>query len=287
MALSGSSAHPGHEQRAVHRPAKCLWSLQPHAGNHRGRLIISVRHRTGQPLAAGTAPVAASHLRVGPLSSRNNPGGVFAARSGGARTIEDSSGGLVWPTTEVPGTKVAQLEYQSRRWPHPRRLVLIRHREREDEGRVDRRLLDVPGYRFQALVTSLSASTHPPLAVRYYHGQADCENVIKELQSGFAWPALCPEKFRASEAALSLATLTYNLTVLFQRHLGWQQKVTIHSLRFWRFITTGGASRPQGKTTIKLAVPKQKRNWWHRLWKKILSPFANGNAVENQPAFTS
>ena len=36
------------------------------------------------------------------------------------------------------------------------------------------------------------------------------------------------------EAALSLATLTYNLTVLFQRHLGWQTKVTVHSLRFWR-----------------------------------------------------
>lgn len=197
-------------------------------------------------------------------------------------------GDLPWTATEVPGTEVAQLEYQSMNWPHPRRLVLIRHRVREDNRRGGKCLLDVPGYHFQALVTSLPAATHPPLAVwRYYNGRADCENVIKELQSGFALPTLCLEKFWATEAALSLATLTYNLTVLFQRHLGWQQKVTIHSLRFWLFVTAGVLSYAQGKSTIKLAVPHRERAWWRRLWEKILSPFPNCNAVENRPAFTS
>lgn len=100
-------------------------------------------------------------------------------------------------------------------------------------------LFDVPGYRFQALVTSLPTS-QPPLAVwRYYNGRADCENVIKELRKGFALPTLCLRSFWATEAALSLATLTYNLSVLFQRHLGWQKKVTIHTLRFWLFVTAG------------------------------------------------
>jgi len=46
---------------------------------------------------------------------------------------------------------------------------------------------------------------------------------------------------------LSLATLTYNLTVLFQRHLGWQQKVTIHSLRFWLFMTAESSVIRPGK----------------------------------------
>jgi len=40
-----------------------------------------------------------------------------------------------------------------------------------------------------------------------------------------------------------------------------------------------------GKTTIKLAVPPRERDWWSRLWEKILSPFPNCNAVENRPAF--
>jgi len=197
-------------------------------------------------------------------------------------------GDLTWAPTEVPGTEVAELEYQAMSWPQARRLVLIRHRVREDETRGGKRLLDVPGYRFQALVTSLPAASHPPLVVwRYYNGRADCENVIKELREGFALPTLCLEKFWATEAALSLAALTYNLTVLFQRHLGWQQKVTIHSLRFWLFVTAGVLSHPAGQTTVKLAVPQRERGWWRRLWEKILSPLPNCNAVGNRPVFSS
>ena len=196
-------------------------------------------------------------------------------------------GDLIGTATAGPGTDVAELDYQALSWPHPRRLVLIRHRVREEESRGGKRLLDVPGYRFQALVTSLPAANHPPLAGwRDYNGRAACENVIRELREGFALPTLCLEKCWASEAALSLATLTYNLTALFQRHLGWRQKVRIHSLRFGLFVTAGVLSKPQGKTTIKLAVPARERGWWRRLWEKILSPLPNCHAVENRPAFT-
>ena len=211
---------------------------------------------------------------------------VLAKLSQPIRTI--IKGDVKWTATEVPGTEVAELEYQAMSWPQPRRLVLIRHRVSADESRAGKPLLDVPGYRFQALVTSLSSVTHPPLAVwRYYNGRADCENVIKELQAGLALPTLCLESFWASEAALSLATLTYNLVLLFQRHLGWQHKVTLRNLRFWLFVTAGVLSHPAGKTTIKLAVPPRERDWWRRLWEKILSPLPNCNAVENQPAFTT
>jgi len=165
--------------------------------------------------------------------------------------------------------------------------VLVRHRVRAGDARGGKRLLDVPGYRFQAVITSLPAS-QPPLTVwRYYNGRADCENVIKELREGFALPSLCLRSFCATEAALCLAAVTYHLTVLFQRHLGWQQKVTIHSLRFWLFVTAGVLSHPDGKTTVKLAVPSRERAWWHRLWEKILSPLPNCNAVENRPAFSA
>jgi len=194
-------------------------------------------------------------------------------------------GDTAWSATEVAGTDVAEVEFQAIGWQQPRRLILIRHRlvERPDAG--GKKLFEMPGYLFQALVTSLP-TTVPPLAVwRDYNGRSDCENVIKELQQGFALPTLCLRSFWATEAALSLATLTYNLTVLFQRHLGWQTKVTIHSLRFWLFITPGIIAHPAGKTTIKLAVPQRERDWWSRLWEKILSPLPNCNAVENRPAF--
>jgi hypothetical protein len=195
-------------------------------------------------------------------------------------------GDLVWTKTEVPGTEVAEVMYQAMSWPHPRRLVLIRHRLADKDRAGGKKLIDVPGYLFQALVTSLPVSSCPLAVWRHYNGRADCENVIKELQSGFALGTLCLESFWATEAALSLAVLTYNLTVLFQRHLGWQTKVTIHSLRFWLFVTAGIISHPKGKTTIRLAVPPRERTWWQLLWEKILSPFPNCNAVGNKPAFS-
>jgi hypothetical protein len=83
----------------------------------------------------------------------------------------------------------------------------------------------------------------------------------------------------------NLATLTCNLTVLFQRALGWRIKATIHFLRFWLFFTPGIIAHPAGKTTIKLAVPQQERAGGSRLWEKILSTFPNCNAVENRSAF--
>lgn len=181
-------------------------------------------------------------------------------------------GNLVWVPTELAGTDVAELEYQAYGWSQPRRLILIRHRQADRPEAGGKKLIEVPGYLFQALVTSLPA-TVPPLAVwRDYNGRADCENVIKELQQGFALRTLFLASFWATEAALSLATLTYNLTVLFQRHLGWQTKVTIHSLRFWLFRSPGLISHHARKTTIKLAVPPRERDWWSRLWEKILSP---------------
>ena len=195
-------------------------------------------------------------------------------------------GDLIWTPTELAGTDVAEVQHRTLGWARPRRVILIRHRVAERPQAGGKKLIDVPGYVFQALVTSLPTS-EPPLAVwRYYNGRADCENVIKELQQGFALTSLCLQSFWASEAALSLATLTYNLTVLFQRHLGWQQKVTIASLRFWLFVTPGIIAHPAGKTTIKLAVPTRERDWWRHLWEKILSSFPNCNAVENRPAFT-
>lgn len=197
-------------------------------------------------------------------------------------------GDLQWQATEVPGTEVAEVSYQATSWSHPRRVILIRHRKLENKNAGGKKLLEVPGYLFQALVTSFPESDLSPLEVwRYYNGRADCENVIKELQEGFALPTLCLESFWATEAALSLATLTYNLTVLFQKHLGWQHRVTIHSLRFWLFVTAGIISHPAGQTTVKLAAPPRERAWWKRLFNKILNPNPYCNAVENRPAFST
>ena len=187
-----------------------------------------------------------------------------------------------WEAGKVAGTEVAEILYQgaSRR---ERRMILVRHRISEKKCPGGKLLFECPGYRFQALVTNLPTSVSPLDVWLEYNGRAGIENVIKELDYGFALSKLCCKKFWATEAALSLAVFTYNLSVLFQRHLGWLDRLNIGTLRFRLFSTAGIISQSQGQATIKLGVAIQKRDWWRKVWEKILSPIPNCNAVGQSP----
>ena len=185
----------------------------------------------------------------------------------------------IWRPTEVPGTEVAEVMHQERGWRTARRLILLRHRLEEKERPCGKRLLDCPAYGFQALVTSLPFSTCPIQVWRDYNGRAGCENIIKELDAHFGLPQLCLKKFWSTEAALGLAVFSYNLCVLFQRHLGWLERVSAGTLRFRLFSTGGIISRSGGRTTVRLAVPQQQRPWWRCVLEKLSSPFPNCNSV--------
>lgn len=191
--------------------------------------------------------------------------------------------GLAWAPSEVPGTEVAELMHQEWGWRTARRLILIRHRVAEKQRPTGKRLVDCPGYSYQGLVTSLPHRVRPMAVWRDYNGRADCENVIKELDAHFGLPQLCLKKFWSTEAALSLAVLSYNLCVLFQRHLGWLERVSASTLRFRLFTTGGIISQTGGVQTIRLSVPAAERPWWRALFDKITSPFPNCNAVDCFP----
>lgn len=108
----------------------------------------------------------------------------------------------IWQKTEVAGTEVAE--------------------KKRAGGKV---LIDVPGYTFQALVTNLPESVAPIAVWRDDNGRSGCEGVIKQLDMDFALDKLCLKNFFATEAAMSLAVVAYNLCVLFQRHLGWMDRL--------------------------------------------------------------
>ena len=190
-----------------------------------------------------------------------------------------------WEATEVEGTEVAEVDYHEGDWPAGTRLILIRHRITDKQGRAGGKMLfDCPGYLYQALLTNLPRTVKPLAVWREYNGRAACEAVIKELDAGYGLPQLACQQFWPTEAALGFGVLAHNLVVLFERKLGWLEAVTIGSLRYWLFVTAGIISSPQGQTTIKLAVPDKERAWWRRLWDKLLSPVPNCNAVENRPS---
>lgn len=190
---------------------------------------------------------------------------------------------MLWEPSEVPGTDVAEVMHQQEGWRTARRLILIRHHVAEKPRPTGKPLLDCPGYAYQALVTSLPHTVRPIAVWRDYNGRAGCEHVIKELDEHFGLPQLCLKKFWSTEAALSLAVLSYNLCILFQRHLGWLERVTAGTLRFRLFTTGGILSQTGGITTIRLSVPEDQRAWWRALFEKIVSPFPNCNAVSQWP----
>lgn len=193
-----------------------------------------------------------------------------------------------WQATGIDGTEVAELGCGGDSLPATSRWIGIRHRVRDKTSRAGGKLLiDCPGYLFQVLVTNLPLDTSPLEVWREYNGRAACENVIKELDQGYALPHLACAEFWATEAALSLAVITHNLIVLFERKLGWLEAITLGSLRYWLFVTAGVVSRAQGTITIRLAVPPRERDWWRGLWAKLTSPFPNCDAVGNRPAFSS
>lgn len=193
----------------------------------------------------------------------------------------------LWQPSEVPGTDVAEVWHQEAGWKSPRRLILIRHRISERKRAGGKKLLDVEGYRFQALVTNLPQSVRPIDVWRDYNQRAGCENVIKQLDMDFALDKLCLKKFFATEAAMSLCVVAYNLCILFQRHLGWMDRVTAATLRFRLFTTAGIISKTGGRTTIRLAVPPDQRAWWRSLYEKVTSLFPNCNSIPDRPPATA
>jgi hypothetical protein len=188
-----------------------------------------------------------------------------------------------WQSTEISGTEVCDVVHQEWSWGRARRVILIRHRVADKARPQGKVLVDVPGYLFQVLITSLGPQVSAIEVWRRYNGRAGSENIIKELDGHFALPQLCLENFWSSEAALSLAVIAYNLCVLFQRHLGWLDRLSVATLRFRIFTTAGIVSHTSGRDTLRLAVPAGQRHWWRRLFEKLTSPFPNCNSVEPWP----
>ncbi len=180
-----------------------------------------------------------------------------------------------WQATEVAGVAVQEVELER----PGRRLIIIRQRIQDRPQAGGKTLLELEGYRFQALMTNLPPSVDALNVWRRYNGRADLENRLKELGEQFGIKGLCVKSFWGTEALHHLAIAAYNLCVLLQRRLGQLEKCELNTLRWRLFSRAAVWSRAQGKATLKLAVSGEtNRNWWREILNKLLA-LPNCNAV--------
>jgi len=189
-----------------------------------------------------------------------------------------------WKPTVVAGIEVAEELYTGWKWESARRVVIVRHEVKQRPQAGGKMLFEDKTYRYQVLMTNLPLSVDGLTVWRCYKGRAGLENVVKELDENFALPELSLKDFWATEAALSLSVLTYNLTVLFQRFFRWKQPVRADTLRYRLFNTGGILTNKARRKTLCLSVrPSQARQWWSALFTKISCAFSNCNAVGEIP----
>ena len=132
---------------------------------------------------------------------------------------------------------------------------------------------DLQGWRYGAMLTDLSL---PALEVwRLYRGRADCENRIKELKADFGLGSFVLRDFWATEAALGVTMLSYNLMSVFLhavlRQKGHHTLWTLHHHvlavgAMWDDITKNT------KQTFSLAVARKRRPWFEGLWANAGEP---------------
>ena len=180
-----------------------------------------------------------------------------------------------WQKTEIDGLEVQEVEGEA----VGRRLILVRQRIAQRPQAGGKVLLEVPGYRFQALWTNLPSAFDPLAVWRRYNGRADIENRLKELGQQFGIKRLAARSFWATEAMHHLVIAAYNLCVLLQRKLGQLEKCELNTLRWRLFSRAAVWSRKGGKPTLKLAVSGgAARAWWLQILEKLISP-PNCNSV--------
>ena len=181
----------------------------------------------------------------------------------------------------APGLEVSELAYQPHGWGDIQRIVVVRQHVQRKAGSVAGKTLslfaddaNLQGWRYGAMLTDLKI---PALEVwRLYRGRADCENRIKELKADFGLDSFCLRDFWATEAALGVTMLAYNLMSVF-RHTVIRQSVHHTLATLHHQVLAVGAVWDDHATNcprpaFRLAVARKRRPWFEGLWANAGEP---------------
>jgi Transposase DDE domain group 1 len=146
-----------------------------------------------------------------------------------------------------PGLEVGEFQYETYGWSQPRRVVVVRERLRERPDARGRKLLEVPGYTFHAIVTTLALPA--PEVWRFYNHRAESENRIKELKEDFGADGFCLQSFHGTEAVFRLICCLYNLFAEFKRDIVRESTTRLLTLRH-QVLVVGAILGAEGRRRV-------------------------------------
>jgi hypothetical protein len=166
------------------------------------------------------------------------------------------------------GLEAAETSYQAYGWQAPRRLVVVRETIRERPEARGRKLLEVPGYTFHVLVTTLG---HDPAQTwRFYNSRAECENRIKELKEDFGAGGFCLHSFDGTEAAFRLICFLFNLIADFKREVTHNEAPRLMTLRSRLFVIGAIRGADGRQQVLRLGL----RGRWRKRFAALLERIA-------------
>lgn len=167
----------------------------------------------------------------------------------------------------APGLEAGETTYRAHGWSAPRRLVVVRELLDERPEARGRKLLEVPGYTFHVLVTTLG---HDPVATwRFYNSRAESENRIKELKEDFGADGFCLQSFDGTEAAFRLICFLFNLIAEFKREVTQDQAPRLSTLRTKVLVIGAILGREGRHTVLRLGLRERWRQRFAALLQRI------------------
>lgn len=172
------------------------------------------------------------------------------------------------------GVQIAEFEYRAAKWSRSRRVIVVRQNIalRPKASGKKLKLFDdsvyYQNFRHHCFITN---QTLPAEQIwTQYKMRADAENRIKELKEDFGAEGFSMDNFYATEAAMRMVMMAYNLMSLYRQVTHQKQaRPTLATLRFNCFAVGSWIVKQGNKQLLKMSVPLKRRQWFDGLFSAL------------------
>ena len=178
-----------------------------------------------------------------------------------------------------------QFQHKDDKWDKDRRYIIVRQEIEVKEDAKGKQLklfkedYEMSKYRFSCHITSMDL---PPVDIwRTYRTRAGDENIIKENTYDFGLEGFSLDNFYATEAAMLVRILFYNIINFFRREIlpAEETKDTLGTLRYKYFVIPALLGIDGHKYILRLGVKAKKMRSKIR-WINIFNKIPNAVQLE-------